>query len=139
MNMTTKPTKLKDVKHSWVEIDCSGKVLGRLATDIALKLMGKNKPYFVRNMDCGDYVVAVNAKDILVTGKKEQDKMYGSYSGYPGGLKQKPLWQVKKEKPSEILRHAVYGMLPKNKLRDRLITRLFVYSDDDHPYKNKFS
>lgn len=135
----TEPTKAKDIVRSWHLVDVKNKVLGRIATDIALKLTGKNKPYFVRNLDCGDYIVVINAAHVAVTGKKEKEKLYGKYSGYPGGLKQKQLWQVRVEKPVEIIRHAVFGMLPKNKLRDRMITRLYVYSEAEHPYKDKFT
>lgn len=139
MKAFTKSTKARDVVRNWHLVDCQGKILGRLATDIAQKLMGKAKPYFVRNLDCGDYVVVINARLVEVSGKKETEKVYGKYSGYPAGLKQKPLWQIRDEKPKEIIRHAVMGMLPKNKLRDRLITRLNIYPDAENPYKDKFA
>jgi len=132
-------TKASEIKRDWYCVDVKGKILGRVATEIAKKLVGKNKPYFVPHLDCGDYVVVINSNAFEVTGKKEAEKLYGNYSGYPGGLKQKALWQIRMEKPEEIIRHAVYGMLPKNKLRDRMITRLFVYKDTNHPYKEKFS
>lgn len=135
----TKPTRVSDIKRSWQLVDVKDKVLGRVASDIATKLMGKAKPNFVRNLDCGDYVVVINAKYVTVTGHKEQEKLYSRYSGYPGGLKQKALWQVRAEDPKKIMRSAIYGMLPKNKLRDRLITRLYIYPDEKHPYNNKFS
>ena len=138
MKPLTKSTKAADITRNWHLIDAKGKVLGRLASDIAHTLMGKGKPYFVRNLDCGDYVVIINANDYVVTGKKDTEKLYGNYSGFPGGLKQKPLWQVREEKPTEPVRHAVWGMLPKNKLRDRLMTRLYIYTTADHPYKKKF-
>lgn len=138
MKASTKPTKAKDITRSWHLFDVKDRVLGRAATRIAHALMGKAKPYFVRHLDCGDNVVVVNAAHVAVTGKKETQKTYGRYSGYPGGLKTKALWQVRKEKPAEIIRHAVWGMLPKNKLRDRLITRLWVYPDANHPHKAKF-
>lgn len=133
----TRPTRAKDITRAWHLVNVKGKVLGRVVTDIVHKLMGKGKPYFVKHLDCGDYVVVVNATHVAVTGHKEKEKMYGRYSGYPAGLKQKALWQVRKEKPAEIIRHAVMGMLPKNKLRDRLITRLYVYPKETHPYGNK--
>lgn len=133
----TKPTKTNEIKRAWHLIDVKNKVLGRIASEIAHKLMGKSKPYFVRNLDCGDYVVVINAAQVAVTGRKEKQKLYGKYSGYPAGLKQKQLWQVRKEKPTEITRRAVYGMLPKNKLRDRLITRLYIYAGEEHPYNDK--
>jgi len=139
MKPTTKSTKVTDIKRSWHLIDVKGKILGRVAVDIAHLLIGKSKPYFVPNLDCGDYVVAVNAKYVKVTGHKDEEKLYSNYSGYPGGLKQKPLWKVREEKPTEPVFKAVYGMLPKNKLRARMRTRLFIYPESDHPYKEKFT
>lgn len=135
MQRNTKSTKASNIKRSWHLIDVKDKILGRVATEIAGKLIGKGKPYFVRNLDCGDYVVVINARHIAVTGKKEKQKTYSHYSGYPGGEKRKALWQLRIEKPIEIIRHAVFGMLPKNKLRDRMVTRLFVFADAEHPYK----
>lgn len=139
MNTQTKPTKISDMKRSWHLVDVKGKTLGRVATEIAHKLMGKSKTNFVRNMDCGDHVVVINAAHFTVTGHKEKEKLYGNYSGHPGGLKQKALWQVKQEKPTEPIKRAVWGMLPKNKLRARLVTRLWIYPEADHPYKDKFT
>lgn len=138
MQKLTKPTKVKEITRSWHLVDVKDQVLGRIATDIAHKLMGKSKPSFVRNLDCGDHVVVINSSAFVVTGKKEKEKLYGQYSGFPGGLKQKALWQVRRENPNEVIRRAVMGMLPKNKLRDRLITRLYIYPDAEHPHKNKF-
>jgi large subunit ribosomal protein L13 len=135
----TKSTKVSEIKRTWHMVDVKDQILGRMSTQIALKLMGKSKPYFVRNEDCGDYVVVINAKYVKVTGRKEDEKLYSHFSGYPGGLKQKPLWKVREEHPEELIRHAVMGMLPKNKLRARLITRLYVYAEADHPYKDKLT
>ena len=132
-----KSTKAKDIKRSWYIVDVKGKTIGDAATEIAVKLMGKQKPNFVRHLDCGDFVVVINSKLVESTGKKETKKMYGKYSGYPGGLKQKALWQIRQENPNEIIGHAVWGMLPTNKLRDRLVTRLYIYPDENHPYKDK--
>ena len=134
---TIKSTKAKDITRRWHIVDVKGKTIGNAATDIAVLLMGKDKPNFVRHLDCGDFVVVINSKYVESTGKKEQEKLYGRYSGYPGGLKQKALWQIRQENPNEIIRHAVWGMLPTNKLRDRLVTRLFIYPDENHPYKDK--
>ena len=139
MNTTTKSTKISDVKREWHLIDVKDQVLGRAATAVAVKLMGKSKPNFVRNLDCGDYVVVINAAHVITTGRKEKKKLYGNFSGYPGGLKQKALWQMRQEKPTEPMRHAVWGMLPTNKLRDRLVTRLYIYPEGEHPYKDKFT
>lgn len=137
MKMTMTP-KEKQITHDWHIVNAKGKVLGRVASEIAELLMGKAKPYYVTNIDCGNYVVVVNANSFVVTGHKEQEKMYDNYSGYPGGRKEKALWQVRNEKPTEPIRQAVLGMLPKNKLRDRLMTRLYMYTTEDHPYKAKF-
>lgn len=138
MKTTTQSTKKKQIVRTWHLFDVKDQVLGRAATQIAHALMGKSKPYFVRHLDCGDHVVVINVTHVAVTGKKETDKLYTKYSGFPGGLKTKALWQVRREKPTKIIRSAVYGMLPKNKLRDRLITRLWIYPEADHPYKEKF-
>ncbi|MEK7060853.1 MAG: 50S ribosomal protein L13 [Patescibacteria group bacterium] len=138
MKVSTGSTKVKQIKRTWHLIDVKSAVLGRVAVEIASKLMGKTKPYFVRSLDCGDFVVVINAKKVAVTGHKEKEKLYTKYSGYPGGLKTKFLWQVRSERPTTIIRRAVMGMLPKNKLRNRMITRLYIYADDKHPYNDKF-
>ncbi len=138
MTNDTKSTKISEIKHSWHHVDVSGKILGRVSTDIAQKLMGKSKPYFVRHLDCGDYVVVTNAQKILVTGKKLIQKIYSTYSGYPGGIRREKLEDLLKRKPEEVIRHAVSGMLPKNKLRDQMLKRLYVYAGTEHPYNKKF-
>ena len=137
MNKTTKPTKASDIKRSWHLVDVNGGILGRISSEIAKLLIGKSKPYYVRNLDCGDYVVVINASNVKVTGKKEKDKKYYRHSGYPGGLKVETLKELRKSKPEEIIRHAVKGMLPQNKLRDKMLTRLFVYRDEKYPYQDK--
>lgn len=119
-------TKLSDIKHDKHELDAQGQILGRLATKVATILVGKNKPYFVRHLDCGDFVTVTNAARVQVTGKKEEKKMYDSYSGYPGGRKVKPLNVLRAQKPTEIIHQAVWGMLPNNKLRDIWIKRLII-------------
>lgn len=138
MQNLTKPTKDKDIERNWHLIDVNDVILGRTATKIAALLMGKNKPYFAKNMDCGDYVVITNAKMVKVTGNKEKNKVYTSYSGYSGGLKSTRLEEVRVKKPTEIVRHAVSGMLPKNKLRDQFLKRLYIFADAEHPYGDKF-
>lgn len=137
MQTTTRPTKVAEIKRDWHIIDVKGKILGRISTQIAQLLMGKNKPYFVKNLDCGDYVVVINAKEISTTGKKEKDKIYTSYSGYPGGLRKRTLAELRFNKPEEIVRHAVSGMLPKNKLRESLLKRLFVFEGVEHKFQDK--
>lgn len=134
----TKATKLSDIKRQWYLIDIKDKILGRMASEIASLLMGKSKPYFVRNLDCGDYVVVINAKEVVVTGKKETQKKYFRYSGYPHGLKSVTLDVLRKTKPEEIIIHAVKGMLPQNKLRDKMLKRLFVFAAEEHSYQDKF-
>ena len=134
----TESTKLSDIKRSWHLIDVKDAILGRISTDIARILMGKSKPYYVSNLDCGDYVVVINAKEIKVTGKKESQKKYSRFSGYPGGYKEEFFVDLMKRKPQEIIKYAVLGMLPQNKLRDRMLLRLFVFAGEKHPYADKF-
>src|SRR5574342_540906 len=126
--MTTKSTKAEEIKREWHLIDVKDQTLGRISTKIASLLMGKAKPYFVRNLDCGDYVVIINAKEVKTTGKKEELKKYYRHSGFPGGFRVKTLKEVRNEKPEMIISHAVKGMLPQNKLRDRMLRRLFVFA-----------
>lgn len=137
LTQSTKPVKGKTVVRHWHLVNAAGKVLGRLAPKVSLYLQGKHKMYYVSHMDCGDYVVVVNAGKVVVTGAKEDQKVYSRYSGYPGGLKKIQYSQMRVEKPTEIIRHVVYGMLPKNKLRDLRIARLFIFNDDNHPYRDK--
>lgn len=137
MKMTL-PTKASDIKREWHLVDVKGKILGRTATGIAQLLIGKNKPYFVRHLDCGDYVVVVGAKDVSVSGKKESEKTYTRYSGYPGGLRKKTLAELRSQKPEEIIRHAVSGMLPKNKLRASMLKRLYIFEGEEHKFEDKF-
>jgi large subunit ribosomal protein L13 len=136
---TTKATQASKINRVWHLVDAKDKVLGRVAVEIAAKLIGKSKPYFVRNLDCGDFVVVINAKEVKVTGHKEKEKLYTRYSGFPGGLKAKALWQMREEKPTDIIRRAVMGMLPKNKLRNRMITRLHISADATHNFASKFN
>lgn len=136
-NKFTAATKMSDIRREWHLVDVKGKTLGRISTEIALLLMGKGKPYFVRNLDCGDYVVAVNVKDIQVTGKKEEQKVYYRYSGYPGGLRAQTLGDLRQKKPEDIVIHAVKGMLPQNKLRDKMLKRFFVFVGEEHSYEDK--
>lgn len=138
MSAKTKPTKAKEIKREWHLVDAKDQVLGRLATQIAQLLMGKNKPYFTRHLDCGDYVVVINAKEVKVTGKKEKQKIYYRHSGYPGGLKETPLWMLREKHPERIIINAVFGMLPKNKLRKGMLVRLKVQPGGEHPYQDKF-
>ena len=125
--VTTKASEIKREKHV---VDVKGKILGRVSTEIAQLLMGKAKPYFVRNIDLGDYVTVINASEVVLTGKKEKDKKYYRYSGYPGGLTIETVEKLRVRKPTEIISHAVKGMLPQNKLRDTMLKRLTVYAKE---------
>lgn len=132
-------TKAKDIKRDWHLIDAKGKILGRMATEIAEKLIGKRKPYFVGNLDCGDHVVVINAARVEVSGNKEIKKKYTNYSGYPGGLRTRRYEEVMKQNPEEIVRHAVNGMLPKNKLRAGMLKRLHIFNEENHDFADKFN
>lgn len=137
LQRSTKPISSKDIQRNWHIVDLNGKILGRIANDIAKLLQGKHKTDYVSYNDMGDVVVAINAKKVAVTGKKADDKTYTYYSGYPGGLRKVTFKTLLEKKPEEIIRHAVLGKLPKNKLRDRRMTRLYVYPADTHPHADK--
>lgn len=123
----TKATKLKDIKRKRHVLNAEGQILGRFAVKVAKLLIGKDKPYFSPAMDCGDFVTIINAKDIEVTGEKAKKKIYTRYSGYPGGLKKESFEHLLKRRPEEVLRKAIWGMLPKNKLRKLRLARLKIY------------
>jgi len=123
------------MEKKWYIIDADGKILGRLATRIATILRGKQKLDFTRNVDMGDYVICINASKVKVTGKKETQKIYTRYTGYPGGLKKTTLKEMRAKKPEEIIYHAVKGMLPKGPLGRKIIKKLKVYPESDHPHK----
>ncbi len=132
-------TKKNDVVRKWHLVDAKDQVLGRLASRISPLLMGKNKAYFDRRADCGDYVVVINAKQIRLTGKKVERKTYQHYSGYSGGRKEVAFAKMLTEQPEKIIRNAVVGMLPKNKLQDKMIVRLHVFAGKDHKFSEKFT
>jgi len=130
--------KGKDIKREWHLVDLKGQILGRVSTEIAKLLMGKSKSNFVRHLDMGDYVVVINAKEVKVTGKKEEQKNYYRHSGFPGGFKSETLREVRANKPEEIIKHAVSGMLPQNRLRDKMLKRLKVFNGGTHTFADKF-
>lgn len=129
---------MKDLKRNWHLIDVNGKVLGRISTQIVGLLMGKGKTDFVRNLDLGDYVVVLNSKLVKVTGNKENQKPYYRHSGYPGGFRKTTLKELRAKNPNEIIKHAVSGMLPQNKLRDSMLNRLKIFEGAEHKYEEKF-
>ena len=135
--MKTSVTKAKDIQRSWHLIDLKGQTLGRISTDIAQLLMGKNKTNFSPNLDCGDYVVVTNAAQVVVTGNKSADKLYRHHTGYPGGFREYTYAQVQAKDPNKIIANSVKGMLPKNKLRAPRMKRLKVFVNDKHPYSNQ--
>lgn len=127
----------QDWDRSWWIVDARGRTLGRMAARIARVLMGKHKPQYTPHVDVGDYVVVVNAAEIQVTGKKREDKMYHNYSGYPGGLRTRPFSEVIEKNPTEPIYEAVRRMLPKSKLGDRMLKKLRVYAEGDHPHEQQ--
>lgn len=133
MNTTTL-AKPGHENAQWHLVDASGKVLGRLATKIAMMLMGKNKPTFTPHVDAGDFVVVINAEKITVTGKKAQTKVYRHHTGFIGNLKERPYREMIVEKPEEIIELAVRRMLPKTKLGRHIFTKLKVYRGPNHPH-----
>ena len=133
--MKTYTAKPGEIERRWYVVDAEGQNLGRLATRIADTLRGKNKPQFTPHVDTGDFVVVVNAEKVAVTGKKLDEKIYYRHSGYPGGLKQRTLREQLERRPTEVLRTAVKGMLPKNKLAARQLTKLKIYAGPEHPHE----
>lgn len=133
--MKTTITKPADVERTWHIVDAEGKTLGRLASQVAAILRGKHKPGFSPSVDCGDYVVVINAEKIYVTGGKLDEKMYYRHSGYPGGLTEITLREQLKRYPTRPVELAVKGMLPKNKLGRKMIKKLKVYTGAEHPHQ----
>ncbi len=133
--MKTFVPKKDDVEKRWWLVNAEGRVLGRLATEVAVLLRGKNKPEFADFCDIGDFVVVINAEKIRVTGRKSEDKKYFSHSQYPGGLRSDTFKDLLEEKPEEVIRRAVWGMIPKNKLGRQVIKKLKVYRGSSHPHE----
>lgn len=132
--MKTFVPKVDLAKRGWVLVDAKGKVLGRLASQIAVLLRGKHKPTFMPNVDNGDFVVVVNAGDIVLTGAKPTDKMHYWHTGYPGGIKFVSYGDLKEKDPAKMLMLAVKRMLPRNKMRKHFLTKLKIYRDAEHPH-----
>jgi len=133
--MKTYSAKPSDVTRKWYVIDASQAPMGRVATQVATLLTGKGKPTFTKHIDTGDYVIVINAKDIVVTGDKMEVKKYYRHSHYPGGLKEATLKEKMEKDPTFAIHHAIRGMLPVNKLRDARLERLKIYADADHKHE----
>jgi large subunit ribosomal protein L13 len=133
--LKTYSAKQGEISRDWYVVDAEGQILGRLATQIADRLRGKGKPGYTPHVDTGDFVVVVNADKIAVTGSKLDSKLYYRHSGYPGGLKQRTLRDELELRPTEVLRKAVKGMLPRNRLARQQITKLKIYAGPEHPHE----
>ena len=133
--MKTWNAKPGEIERRWYVVDAEGQNLGRLATRVADTLRGKRKPQFTPHVDTGDFVVVVNAEKVAVTGKKLEQKLYYRHSGYPGGLRARPLGDELRRRPTEVVRRAVRGMLPRNRLAREQLGKLKVYAGPDHPHQ----
>ncbi|MBI1375452.1 MAG: 50S ribosomal protein L13 [Phycisphaera sp.] len=134
MNRQTYFAKPEDVDQKWHLIDADGKVVGRMATEIATILMGKHKPTYTPHVDTGDFVVVINAAGAVLTGRKAEQKFAKTYSGYPGGLKHTPYSKLQKDKPERLIELAVRRMLPKTSMGEKMFSKLKVYAGSDHPH-----
>lgn len=135
--MKTYQPKAKEVTRNWHLMDAKGKILGRFATEAAMHLMGKNKRTYSQHMDMGDYVVVINAKDIELTGRKKDQKVYQKHSGYPGGFKEVKVKKLLKERPQRVIEMAISGMLPDNRLKSKRMLRLKVFAGTTDKYKDQ--
>ena len=135
--MNTISIRSEQIVRSWFVVDAEGQTLGRLSSEIAQILRGKNKPFYTPHMDMGDFIIVINAEKIKVSGKKEDNKFYFRHSGYPGGITQINLKKMRQEYPERIIMNAVKGMLPHNRLGRKLLTHLKVYSGNSHPHNSQ--
>ena len=135
MKKYTYSAKQNDIEKKWLLVDAEGMVLGRLASEIAARLRGKHNPLFTPHVDCGDFVVVINADKVALTGRKHQQKMYYRYSGYIGGLKEITAEKLIEKRPEDLIRFAVKGMLPKNALGSSMFKKLKVYAGSTHPHE----
>ena len=134
LHFTTKHANAATVQHGWYIVDGTNQTVGRIASKIAAVLRGKNKAYYTPHVDCGDYVIIINAEKVQLTGNKFHDKVYLNYSGYPGGKKEEAAEDLLRRRPEVIMERAVKGMLPKNRLGRKMIKKLFVYAGANHPH-----
>lgn len=134
LHFTTKHANAATVKHNWYIVDGANQTVGRMCSKIAAVLRGKNKAYYTPHVDCGDYVIVINCEKVILTGNKMEDKVYDSFSGYPGGRKEEAAKDLIRRRPEVIIERAVKGMLPKNRLGRKMYKKLFVYQGDKHPH-----
>ena len=134
LHFTTKHANAATVQHNWYVVDGTNQTVGRMCARVAAVLRGKNKAYYTPHVDCGDYVVVINADKVVFTGNKLKDKLYDTFSGYPGGLKQESAGNLLKRRPEAVVERAVKGMLPKNRLGRKMYKKLFVYAGTEHPH-----
>jgi large subunit ribosomal protein L13 len=132
--MSTEFPSKNGIERKWHVIDADGVVVGKLASKVAMVLMGKHKPSYTPFLDTGDHVIVINAKKVRLTGRKEDAKVYRHFTGYPGGLVEKSFKRVRAEKPTRIIEDAIFGMLPKTKLGKQMYRKLQVYAGDQHPH-----
>jgi large subunit ribosomal protein L13 len=135
--MSTPFPSAKEIVRNWHVIDAGGAVLGRVASQAAQVLMGKNKPTYAPFIDTGDHVIVINADKVKLTGQKERDKLYRTHSGYPGGLKETPAFKMRAKRPVRLVELAIAGMLPKNKLGKQMYRKLKVYAGPKHPHQSQ--
>jgi large subunit ribosomal protein L13 len=134
MKKTYSP-KLAEIEHRWFVLDAAGIPLGRLSSLAARLLMGKHKPTYATHIDTGDFVIIINAEKAVLTGRKEEQKIYHYHTGYPGGLKSEPAAKLRQRRPAKMLEEAVWGMLPKNRLGRQQLKKLKVYAGGEHPHQ----
>lgn len=134
---STTAIKPQHIQRKWVEVDATDTTLGRISARVARILMGKTKAYYLPHQDCGDYVVVVNAEKVKVSGNKESEHLYYSHSGYPGALRSQTISQLRAKDPTKLIEKTVKGMLPKTKLGASMIKKLYVYTNNQHPHKDK--
>jgi large subunit ribosomal protein L13 len=134
LHFTTKHANAATVQHNWYIVDGANQTVGRMCSKIAAVLRGKNKAYYTPHVDCGDYVIVINCEKVILTGNKMQDKVYDTFSGYPGGRKEEAAKDLQRRRPEVLVERAVKGMLPKNRLGRKMYKKMFVYAGPNHPH-----
>jgi len=134
LHFTTKHANAATVQHNWYVVDGTSQTVGRMCAKIAAVLRGKNKAYYTPHVDCGDYVIVTNCDKVVFTGNKLDEKIYDTFSGYPGGRKEETAKNLMKRRPEVVIERAVKGMLPKNRLGRKMFKKLFVYTGEGHPH-----